>query len=167
MRNDLLERILVAVYTAMQKRNHIPLRYLASLIYVAERILDEKRTTVYDVLCDGVESEAINMATEILMSKKYIVKRKTGVNLSDKGIKYVTDILSQPDRRDMRLFYRVLMELVALDMADLLRLAEAFFAVENGIQTNLSDDIKQMREKLLTSLGIHKDTKYTMKRRIN
>jgi len=102
------------MYTGNQFHKQITRRYLATVAYICSHLLNEQLIDVYDIYPDGVESEEINLYIDYLVSKQYILVNKGVLTLTDKGKSYVKKLLTNPDNRKARVYYRAAHQVMSL-----------------------------------------------------
>ena len=130
------EKLLIIMYANNQFRRPITRRYLATITYICSRLLNEHLIDVYDIYPDGVESEEINLYIDYLASKQFISINQGLLELTSKGKKHAKSILTNPDNKKARVYYRAAFQVMSLRNDIIIAIASYLFF------SQFSDSIK-------------------------
>jgi len=161
------EKILVAIYVLAQKKKRVTYRKLTAYLYITDYVLNVREFLISDLLPNGPESQHVNAVLEILSSNHYIKAINGFLNITQKGLKTVENIISNPDKQQSRIFYRIVSKLAELDYEKILELITYIHIRESGIEyQKISPDIVSIYDELLGIVKKYKPEEIRMGEKI-
>jgi len=153
------EYVLVTIYALQEQTNRrINYRNLATYVYITDRVLNLKLIKKIMLVPGGAESLFLNSLLMILSSRDYININRGEISLTELGKKVVWESLSNPDKRDLRLAYRLLMEISNIEYDQVLKLLGYIYRKDNGIENNnIPKEIISLYNKLRNMVSSRKD----------
>ncbi len=141
----IFEKILVTLYAQNSK---ISRRELATYILIAEHFTETRFIDVFDIYPDGVESTRINLAVDTLIENGLIYSDFGRLFLTKYGKIEAERVLSSPEEKTARDFYRLVEYLSSLSHRTRLDLAGYIWFREMGLNVEGFKRTKSIYEKL-------------------
>lgn len=141
----IFEKVLITLYAQNSK---ISRRELATYILIAEHFTKTRFIDVFDIYPDGVESTRINLAVDTLIENGLIYSDFGKLLLTEYGKNEAERVLSSPDEKTARNFYRLIEYLSSLSHRTRLDLAGYIWFKEMDLNIEGFKRTKSIYEKL-------------------
>ena len=153
------EYVLVTIHALQEYSNRrINYRDLATYVYITDKILNLKLLKKIMLVPGGAESLFLNSLLTILDSRGYINIDRGEISLTELGKKTVWELLSNPDKKDLRSVYRLLMEISGMEYDQILKLLSYIYRIDNGIEiNNIPQEIISLYNKLRNMVSVRKE----------
>ncbi|RLE74198.1 MAG: hypothetical protein DRZ80_04950 [Thermoprotei archaeon] len=133
MQVNCYERVLISLYALNSKKNRVTRRQLSTYVFIADTVAGFSLPHTIELFPDGVEYSLANLSIDLLSSLGYLTIVNGLLEISINGAKRVEEILTNPDYKQARIYYRLISRLTNLDFDKVMTIASYFLAQKSGI----------------------------------
>jgi len=126
-------------------------------VFIADTVAGFSLPYTIELFPDGVEYSLANLSIDLLSSLGYLTIVNGLLEISINGAKRVEEILTNPDYKQARIYYRLISRLTNLNFDKVMTIASYFLAQKSGISdAEFPHEIRDLVNDLMSILKTFK-----------